>query len=196
MTDRDAADDRGLDAPRIDVVLLDRDGVVNEERDDFVRRPEDWVPLPGALEAIARLVASGRRVAIVSNQSGLARGIIEPSDLAAIHDAMRSALARHGARVEGFYVCPHAPDDGCACRKPAPGLLRRAMDELGVPPERVAMVGDRPSDLDAARNAGCRSWLVRSGRGEQAVDGARRAGVPIARDLAGVVDAILGDAVG
>ncbi|MEM9175229.1 MAG: D-glycero-beta-D-manno-heptose 1,7-bisphosphate 7-phosphatase [Myxococcota bacterium] len=148
------------------VVLLDRDGVINEDRAEFIREVDDWHPLPGSLAAIARLHRAGRRVVIVTNQSGIARGLIAPSALEAIHVRLRSEVEAAGGAIAGIFHCPHHPDDGCVCRKPRPGLIEAAARTLGFDPRAASMVGDRRSDVEAARAAGCRAVLVRSGRAE------------------------------
>jgi D-glycero-D-manno-heptose 1,7-bisphosphate phosphatase len=129
------------------LVILDRDGTINEDRDDFVKSADEWVPLPGALEAIARLNHAGWRVALATNQSGLGRGLFDMSALNAIHLKMNTALAQHGGRIDAVFFCPHAPDEQCACRKPLPGLLLEAGRRFGVDLRGVPMVGDSLRDL-------------------------------------------------
>lgn len=175
------------------VVFLDRDGVVNEDTRNYVRSVEDWRPLPGSLEAIARLTQAGYRVAIMTNQSGLARGLFDRAMLDAIHDRLRSDVAAVGGRIDGIFVCPHRPDEGCDCRKPAPGLFRQAELTLGVVARGAPFVGDRASDLRAARAAGCRPVLVESGKGFGELRQEELADVLICRDLDQFVEVFLGD---
>ena len=104
--------------------ILDRDGTINEDRDDFVKTPDEWVPIPGALEAIARLNHAGWRTVLATNQSGLGRGMFEMATLNQIHVKMNQALAQHGGRIDAVFFCPHTPGEGCTCRKPLPGLMQ------------------------------------------------------------------------
>lgn len=149
------------------LVLLDRDGVINEDSDEYVKSPAEWRPIPGSLEAIARLCGAGFAVVVVSNQSGLARGLFDRAGLDAIHAEMQRQVAAAGGRLAGVFFCPHAPDAGCGCRKPAVGLLREVETALGVEVAGAPLVGDKPSDLELARNGGCQPILVRTGRGRE-----------------------------
>jgi D-glycero-D-manno-heptose 1,7-bisphosphate phosphatase len=176
------------------VVLLDRDGVINVDRADFVRRPEDWEPIPGSGAAIARLNDAGIPVAVCSNQSGVGRGLMTREDLCRVHEAMTRSLADAGAHLDLVAVCPHAPDVGCSCRKPAPGLLRQAMTALGVSPALCYFVGDSERDLVAARAAGVRPVLVRTGKGmmtERSLAAESLARVVCFDDLAAFVEDLL-----
>ena len=166
-------------------VLLDRDGVINRDSADHIRTPQQWQPLPGALQAIARLTGAGCRVAVVTNQSGLARGYFSRDTLARIHQRLFAATAAHGGRVEAVFFCPHGPDDGCACRKPAPGLLLRAMRFLHARAAATVMVGDALRDIEAARRAGVAAVAV------GAAATARDEQGPVAADLASAVTQIL-----
>ena len=176
-------------------MLLDRDGVINQDRAHYVRCAADWVPIPGALEAIAALEAAGCRVAVVTNQSGLGRGLFDRAALDAIHEKMRDAVASHGGRIDACFFCPHVPEDDCECRKPRPGLLREALRRFDVPPARALMVGDREVDLVAARAAGCAAVLVQSGQGRaDDVAFAVEHAIPVRSDLgAAVRDLLAGD---
>jgi D-glycero-D-manno-heptose 1,7-bisphosphate phosphatase len=177
------------------LVILDRDGVINEDSASFVRTPADWTPIPGSLEAIGRLCAAGLAVAVATNQSGLARGYLDASTLAAIHKRMATGLAEHGGRLACIAFCPHGPDDDCACRKPKPGLLAQIGVRLGVPLAGVPFVGDSARDLDAARAAGCEPVLVRTGNGAQTEVGTEARAVRVFDDLAAFVDAHLAERV-
>jgi D-glycero-D-manno-heptose 1,7-bisphosphate phosphatase len=146
--------------PSVRSVLLDRDGVINRLRSDHVKRWAEFEPLPGAVEAAARISMSGRDVIVVTNQSAIARQLVAPAVVAEIHDRLSELVQSHGGRITAFLVCPHAPEDGCWCRKPAPGLLLRARDELGIDMATTVMVGDQLTDVRAAMAAGCRSMLV------------------------------------
>ncbi len=147
------------------IVVLDRDGVINRDSDEFVKSPDEWLPLPGSLEAIARLTEEGFRVVVATNQSGVGRGLFTLKTLAAIHARMHSELEKFGAELDGVFFCPHHPDEACACRKPAPGLLHEIERDFGTSLCGQAIVGDSGRDLDAARAVGGRAILVRTGNG-------------------------------
>lgn len=149
----------------VNLIILDRDGTINEDRDDFVKSADEWVPLPGALEAIARLNQAGWQTVIATNQSGLGRGLFDMAALNAMHTKMNAALARVGGRIGSVFFCPHAPEDQCACRKPLPGLYEQIGERYGVDLRKVPVVGDSARDLEAAVAAGCRPHLVRTGKG-------------------------------
>jgi D-glycero-D-manno-heptose 1,7-bisphosphate phosphatase len=152
-------------AAAVRLVILDRDGVINRESPAFVRSPAQWHPLPGSLEAIARLYHAGWTVAVATNQSGVGRGLLTLQTLEQIHARMAEALAAHGARLAQIAYCPHLPEEGCACRKPRPGLLYEIAARQGVSLANVPVIGDSLRDLEAARAAGARPMLVRSGNG-------------------------------
>jgi D-glycero-D-manno-heptose 1,7-bisphosphate phosphatase len=152
-------------ADPVQLVILDRDGVINEDSPDFVKSAAEWIPLPGSLEAIAALNRSGYTVAVASNQSGLARGYFDREALEAMHDKFRRLLDDAEGRVDRIEICPHGPDGGCDCRKPAPGMIRRLIDHYGVDADSVVVVGDSLRDLEAAAAAGARPVLVRTGNG-------------------------------
>lgn len=173
------------------LVLLDRDGVVNYDSPAFIRTPDEWRPIPGSLDAIARLKHAGWLVAVCSNQSGVGRGLIEPAMLEAIHDRLRAALAECGGSLDALLYCPHHPAEGCTCRKPAPGLLLAAMAGLGVSAGDCVAIGDSLRDIEAGKAAGCRTILVRTGNGRAAETGARQIGVDaVYDDLSDAVNAI------
>ena len=146
------------------LVILDRDGTINEDRDDFVKSADEWVPLPGALEAIARLNHAGWHTVIATNQSGLARGLLDMAALNAIHSRMNRELAAFGGRIDAVFFCPHGPDDGCACRKPLPGLFEKIGERYGLALSEVPSVGDSLRDLQAGVAAGSPPHLVRTGK--------------------------------
>jgi len=147
------------------LVILDRDGTINEDSDEFVKSPEEWLPLPGALEAIARLNHAGWHVAVASNQSGLGRGLFDMDALNAMHTKMNKLLAAHGGRVDAIFFCPHAPDDQCSCRKPLPGLFEQIGERFGVDLKGVPAVGDTLRDIQAGHAVGCEPHLVLTGKG-------------------------------
>jgi D-glycero-D-manno-heptose 1,7-bisphosphate phosphatase len=150
-------------------VFLNRDGVINRDRPEYVRRWDQFEFLPGALEALRDLAREHLPVLVVSNQSAVGRGLMSPCDLEEINERMLEMVAAAGGRIDGAYYCPHAPQEGCACRKPAPGLLLRAMQRFGVDPGRSCLVGDSVADLLAAQEVGIPSILVLTGRGQQAL---------------------------
>jgi len=172
-------------------ILLDRDGVLNRDRPRGVLRPEDLELLPGAAEAVSRLVRAGYRVLLITSQSCVGRGWISAHELDAIHDRLREELHAAGGRLDAIYACLHAPDAGCACRKPAPGLIDAARREWGFDPAVTWMVGDDVRDAEAALAAGVRPALVRTGKGERAV--LALPDVPAHDDLAAFVTWLLGE---
>jgi histidinol-phosphate phosphatase family protein len=137
------------------VVFLDRDGVINRMRRDHVKSWSEFELLPGVIDAVARISASGRQVIVLTNQSAIGRGLVAEKTVAEIHARVTELVEAAGGRIAGFLVCPHSPEEGCDCRKPAPGLFYKARRELGVNLSQAVMVGDQPSDIEAARAAGC-----------------------------------------
>jgi D-glycero-D-manno-heptose 1,7-bisphosphate phosphatase len=148
------------------LVILDRDGTINVDSDEFVKTPEEWQPLPGALEAIARMNHAGWHVAIASNQSGLGRGLFDVAALNAIHARMHKMLGAIGGRVDAVFYCPHTPGDNCQCRKPLPGLFEQIGERFGVDLRTVPVVGDSLRDLQAGVAVGCQPHLVLTGKAE------------------------------
>ncbi|AKJ31402.1 histidinol phosphate phosphatase [Caldimonas brevitalea] len=146
------------------LVVLGRDGVINRFREEHVASPNEWEPLPGALEAVARLNHAGWHVVVATNQPGLGTGLLDMAGLNSVHQHMNQSLARHGGRVDAIFICPHTASDLCDCRKPAPGLLLKIGERFGVSLHEVVVVGDTVRDLQAAQAAGCEPHLVRSGR--------------------------------
>ena len=146
------------------LVILDRDGTINADRDDYVKSVEEWEPLPGALEAIARLNHAGWHVVIATNQSGLGRGLFDMATLNAIHARLHESLARVGGRIDAIFFCPHAATDTCVCRKPLPGLFEQIGLRYNVDLKNVATLGDSLRDLQAGAAVGCQTHLVRTGK--------------------------------
>jgi D-glycero-D-manno-heptose 1,7-bisphosphate phosphatase len=148
------------------LVILGRDGVLNVFRDDHVKDPAEWQPLPGALEAVARLNHAGWHTVLATNQSGIGRGLVDMSALNAVHQHMMKLLAEKGGRIDAVFFCPHTPEEQCACRKPLPGLMLQIAERYGLDGllSRVPMVCDTSRDLQAAQAAGCEPHLVRTGR--------------------------------
>src|SRR3954470_17272820 len=149
------------------LVILDRDGTINADSDEYIKSPEEWTPLPGALEAIARLNHAGWHTVIASNQSGLGRGLFDVGSLNAMHAKMHKLLSAHGGRIDAIFYCPHSPDEGCTCRKPLPGLFEQIGDRFGIELKGTPVVGDGLRDLQAGAAAGCEPHLVLTGKGAQ-----------------------------
>lgn len=175
------------------LIILDRDGVINEDSDDSITSPEDWHPIPRSLEAIARLNQGGFRVVVATNQSGLGRQRLGIETLLRIHEKMRYELAEAGGTLDAIFFCPHRPEDNCSCRKPKPGLLLDIAARLRAPLAGVPVVGDSARDVLAAEAAGARPILVRTGNGRK-TESEEPAGlrVPVFDDLAAAADALLG----
>jgi len=148
-------------------VILDRDGTVNHDSDQYIKSPEEWRPIKGSMEAIARLTQAGYRIVVATNQSGIARGLFDMTTLNLIHDAMHRAAAQAGGRIDAIFFCPHAADSDCECRKPRPGMLLEIARRFNVPLDEVHMVGDAVRDLQAAAAAGARPVLVLTGKGKK-----------------------------
>ena len=146
------------------LVILGRDGVLNEFHSDHIKEAEEWVPLPGALEAVAKLNHAGWHCVVATNQAGLGRGLLDMASVNAVHAKMNTMLAEVGGRIDAVFFCPHEPEVACDCRKPLPGLMFKVAERFGVDLEDVPMVGDTLRDLEAARAAGCLPHLVRTGR--------------------------------
>ena len=147
------------------VVVLDRDGVINQDSPEFIKSVSEWHELPGSLEAIAKLHKAGFRVAIATNQSGIGRGLLDTAALANIHRNMLDKISAAGGHIVRIVYCPHLPEDRCACRKPLPGMLYQLAEELGCGLANMIVIGDAARDLEAARAVGARAILVRTGKG-------------------------------
>jgi D-glycero-D-manno-heptose 1,7-bisphosphate phosphatase len=151
----------------VKLVVLDRDGVINHDSDQYIKSPDEWRPIPGSLEAIARLNHAGYRVVIATNQSGIGRGLFDMATLNAIHEKMHRALAQVGGRVDAIFFCPHTADAECDCRKPRAGLLLEAARRFHVDMSTVPCIGDSLRDLEAADDIGAQPMLVLTGKGEK-----------------------------
>jgi D-glycero-D-manno-heptose 1,7-bisphosphate phosphatase len=149
------------------LVILDRDGVINVDSDAFIKSPDEWVAIPGSLEAIARLNQAGYRVAIASNQSGIGRGLFDMAALNAMHVKMNRAVATVGGRIDAVFFCPHTQEDQCDCRKPKPGMLQQIVERFEIDPEDTPVVGDSLRDLQAGAVLSFRSHLVLTGKGRK-----------------------------
>lgn len=174
------------------LVILDRDGVINEDSDDFIKSPDEFIPIPGSLEAIARLKQAGYQIAIATNQSGLARGYLDLDTLNAIHGKLHLLLAQVQGSVDGIYYCPHGPDEGCDCRKPEPGLYVQIGQDFNMSLEGIPVIGDSLRDLEAARAVGAKPILVRTGKGSRTIAaGEGLENIPVYENLAEAVDTVL-----
>jgi D-glycero-D-manno-heptose 1,7-bisphosphate phosphatase len=175
------------------LIILDRDGVINEDSPDFIKSRQEWRPLPGSLEAIARFCHAGWRVVVASNQSGIARGLFDFSALFAMHDKMLRMLAEVGGRIDGVFFCPHAPEDNCNCRKPKTGLYEDIARRFQVDLANVPAVGDSIRDIRSARAAGAVPILVKTGNGADTLReyAYEMAGVAVYENLGAVATALL-----
>jgi D-glycero-D-manno-heptose 1,7-bisphosphate phosphatase len=174
------------------LVILDRDGVINYDSVNFIKSPEEWRPIPGSLEAIARLNRAGYRVVVATNQSGIGRGLLDMATLNAVHEKMHRALAAVGGHIDALFFCPHTAEARCSCRKPAPGMLLEIAQRYNVSMEGVPAIGDSLRDLEAAAAVDALPLLVLTGKGERT----RREGklpprTAVFPDLAAAVDALV-----
>lgn len=167
------------------LVILDRDGTINYDSDQYIKSPAEWRPIPGSLEAIGRLTQAGYRIVVATNQSGIARGLFDTATLISIHDTLQRAAAQAGGRVDAFFFCPHAADSTCECRKPRPGMVLEVARRFNVSLADTYMVGDTLRDVQAAAAAGARPVLVLSGRGRKTLEeGMLPPGTAVFQDLA------------
>ena len=174
------------------LIILDRDGVINEDADDYIKSPAEWRPIPGSLEAIARLNQHGYRVAVATNQAGLARGLFDMHALNAIHQKLHLAAQTVGAHVDAIFFCPHAPEDFCDCRKPRPGMLRTIGQRFNSQLSGIPFVGDSLRDLQAGFEVGCTPYLVRTGKGKRTIEtGGMPPGTIVLDNLAAVANHLL-----
>jgi D-glycero-D-manno-heptose 1,7-bisphosphate phosphatase len=174
------------------LVILDRDGVINVDSAQFIKNPAEWKPIPGSLEAIARLNQSGYKVVIATNQSGVGRGLFDMETLNSIHDKMHKALFSVGGRVDAIFYCPHPADSDCDCRKPKPGMFKRIAETLNVDLKGVPAIGDSLRDLEASVVYGCKPMLVLTGKGVKTqTEGNLPAGTQTFPDLAAAVTHLL-----
>ena len=175
------------------LVILDRDGVINFDSAQFIKSPAEWKPIPGSLEAIARLNQNGFRVVVATNQSGIGRGLFDMDTLNSIHEKMHKAAFAVGGRIDAIFYCPHTADSDCDCRKPKPGMFKRIAQTLNADLNGVPAIGDSLRDLQAGAKSGCLPMLVRTGKGEKTkAEGGLPDGTLEFADLAAAVDHILG----
>ena len=150
------------------LIILDRDGVINEDSDHYIKSPEEWHPISGSLEAIAKLNQSGYHIVVATNQSGIGRGLYDMDTLNAIHEKFYRLLSKCGGHVDAIFFCPHTDADSCNCRKPKPGLMQQISERYGIPLVDVPIVGDSVRDLTAGVLLGAEPHLVLTGKGEKA----------------------------
>jgi D-glycero-D-manno-heptose 1,7-bisphosphate phosphatase len=174
------------------LVILDRDGVINEDSADYIKSPEEWIPIPGSLEAIARLHHAGWHVVVATNQSGIARKLFDPDILMRIHEKMHRSVSDAGGQIEAIFFCPHGPNDNCSCRKPRPGLFLDIAHRLRISLHGVPTIGDSLHDLQASQAAGANPILVRTGKGNGTlIAHSSSIDVPVYDNLATAVDDLL-----
>jgi len=172
----DASSSSSASARQQKLIVLDRDGVINHDSDQFIKSPDEWTPIPGSLEAIARLNQAGYRVVVATNQSGIGRGLFDISTLNAIHNKMHRALAQAGGRIDAVFFCPHSGDSQCECRQPRAGMLQEIGRRFGVDLTGVPALGDSLRDLQAAETVGAQPMLMLTGKGEKTL---REGGFPV-----------------
>ena len=181
----------------IKLIVLDRDGVINKDSSSFIKTLDEWLPIKGSLEAIARLSQAGYDVIIITNQSGIGRGLFSADMLAQIHVRMIDYVQQHGGKIQSILFCPHHPDDGCTCRKPLPGLYHELAARLNISFNDVYSVGDSIRDLQAAKSAGAKPVLVKTGNGKASFKKIQNdstielADTPVFDNLATFTDALL-----
>lgn len=180
---------------QVKLVILDRDGVINQDSDAYIKSPEEWIPIDGSLEAIAKLSQAGFTIAVATNQSGISRQFFDHYTLARIHQKMCDAVELAGGILSGVFYCPHGPDEGCRCRKPGTGLLEAISLEFNTPLADVPLVGDSLKDIQAAKQMNCRPILVETGKGLQTLKAGSQSialdDVPVVGDLAAAAKFIL-----
>lgn len=176
------------------LVIIDRDGVINQDSDDYIKNADEWVPIPGSIEAIAALSKAGYRIAVATNQSGISRGLFDETELAAMHEKLHALVEEQGGHVDGIFVCTHHPDDDCNCRKPRTGLLDQMEEEFGEPLAGSWFIGDSEKDLDCGIAKQCQPVLVLTGKGEKtasSISPQKKAGCHLFADLRSAAAALL-----
>jgi D-glycero-D-manno-heptose 1,7-bisphosphate phosphatase len=174
------------------LIILDRDGVINLDSDQFIKSPEEWKPIPGSLEAIARLNRADYRVVVSTNQSGVGRGLFDMPTLNAIHDKMHKACAMVGARIDAVFFCPHTAESRCLCRKPKPGMLEEIAERYNISLSGVPAVGDSLRDLQSAATMGAQPYLVLTGKGAKTqAAGGLPEGTQVFANLAAVAEELV-----
>ena len=172
-------------------VILDRDGVINEDSATYIKSPEEWIPISGSLEAIAELNRNGYHIAVLTNQAGVARGLFDLVTLELIHAKMRKQIEEHGGRIDAIFFCPHAPEDGCHCRKPQTGLYEQFANQYNVDLDGIPAIGDSLRDIQAAQSVGAEAILVETGNGKKTLKRNPKLDVPTFVNLHEAVQYIL-----
>jgi D-glycero-D-manno-heptose 1,7-bisphosphate phosphatase len=177
------------------LAILDRDGVINYDSDEYIKSVDEFRLIPGSLAAIARLNKAGYTVVITTNQSGIARGFYDEETLNAMHNKLRALLKEHAGHIDAIYYCPHGPDDHCDCRKPKPGMLKQALQDFNASAQQAFAIGDSVRDLESAQSVGVKPILVRTGKGEKSLQQMAAKNIfqdaPVYDDLAAAVADIL-----
>ena len=174
------------------LIVLDRDGVINYDSDDYIKTVDEWIPLPGSMEAIGKLTQAGYKIAVATNQSGISRGYFSVETLNKMHDKMIKLTAEYGGKFDFIAYCPHGPNDECDCRKPLPGLIHQIESALNVSAKDCYMVGDSLRDLEAGVAAGMIPVLVKTGKGERTIEkGFKLENVMIKQDLLELVENLI-----
>ncbi len=168
---------------QVEYVLLDRDGVVNQDSDDFIKSPQEWQPIPRSIEAISLLNQHGYKIIIITNQSGLQRGLFDLDTLRQIHAKMCRLVEKQGGKIEAIYFCPHGPDDDCCCRKPKPGLLQKFSKDYNTKLDNIFFIGDSLKDIQAGKSVGAEMLLVKTGKGCRTLQDNPGLNVPVFEDL-------------
>jgi len=177
----------------MNIIILDRDGVINQDSDNFIKSVDEFIPLPGSVEAIAKLKHAGYKVYIATNQSGIYRGLYNADTLHKMHDKLAKLLNEYGVKIDGIEYCPHGPDDNCDCRKPRPGMYLTIAKNAGLADyKNILVVGDSLRDLQAAQSINAKPHLVRTGKGERTIaKGEGLSEIPVYNDLADFVNQLL-----
>lgn len=178
-----------IDWSTIKLIILDRDGVINHDSDDYIKSPEEWVPIAGSLEAVAQLNQSFK-VAIATNQSGIGRGFYDETVLDQMHQKMAKLLAEYHGHIDHIEFCPHHPDDGCDCRKPKPLMLEKISQNFVVTAEQVVFVGDSKSDYECSQNFGCEFVLLLTGKGLKTLEKLAGKDITIEKSLAKLAETV------
>ncbi len=177
------------------LIILDRDGVINQDSDNYIKTVDEWIPLPGSLEAISKLNHHGYKVAVATNQSGISRGYYTEEILHQMHEKMKSLLKSLDGWVDAIFYCPHGPNDGCACRKPAPGLYHQIAAHFNTTLNDIPVIGDSYRDLEAAMSVGAKPVLVKTGKGNKTLDEYEYAiksnQIPVYPDLSAAIDDLI-----
>lgn len=180
------------------LIILDRDGVINEDSDDYIKSEDEWQPIPDSLQAIGRLYQAGYTVVVATNQSGIARGYYDVETLHAMHSKMGQLLEQYGGHVDTVFFCPHGPKDNCECRKPKDGLFQDIITRYHTDLCNVYAIGDSLRDIQAAKKAGAKPILVKTGKGKRTLaksDKNELVGVPVYNNLSEAVDVILSETI-